>query len=600
MYESEVDGRKAAISKIPSDVRRRFAELTDRVIARTVLPWGEHCTECAIPTCYATCALYSERPDGKCRRFTGGTGRIDGIEGVGAYLLEVSFRRWGQLHAVGHTYVTAVEEAKWIERRDLLSGSVLRSLPLPRAVRRWATRRRSRGKNDAARALAGSGGRPSYFLLEVYNPGGERLRLTFTVRPKTERAATPFQERLSIEPGFTRHRVDVASIAARVDLDAPFVVDLMPNEVPEGTTLYFGGMDFVVDPGYRRPTARTCKCVVWDLDNTVWDGILVEDGLDALQLRPGVAEVFRTLDARGILHSVVSKNDPDRAMRALRRFGLDDYVLAPQISWDPKGAMVGRVAKALNIGRDTLIFVDDSPFERAEVASVCPDVLVLDAEDVPTLPERPECRVPVTEDSRRRRSLYREQAVRDEAKSGFDGDYLAFLRECEMELVLSPLGPENIERVYELTQRTNQMNFSGRRYTPEELDVLGRSEDHDTYVMRCRDRFGDYGIVGFACVERNEPRLLDLTFSCRVQSKRVEHAFLTTALRRYLPGSNDGFFVTYRRTDRNAPSGRVFDDFQMERVDVGTDGAETLRFPSSRPVPDDALVSVVEAREAVS
>ncbi len=593
MYESEVDGHTVDASEIPSEVRDRFRDAVDAVATRTILPWGEHCTECAMPSCFETCALYAARPDGKCRRFTNGVERVVGTGGIGPYVLKISFRRWGQLHAIGNTHLFPAPEAARIERRDVRTAGILHALPLPATLRRRVTRWRSRSKSDAARELARGPGSPDSFLLEVYNPNEQTIHLTFTVRPKTD-SPVPFQERLALEPGFTRHRIAVARISARVDLSRSFVIDLLPNEVPEGTTLYFGAMDFVTEPSRTTSTGKPCKCVVWDLDNTVWEGILVEDGIDGLVLRPGIEDVFRRLDERGILHSVVSKNDPEPAMAALERFGLAEYVLVPQISWDPKGAMVARVADALNIGRDTLLFIDDSPFERAEVASVCPEVRILDATEYATLPDRPECRVPVTEDSRRRRQLYREQAVRAEAAVGFGDDYFEFLRECNLELTLSPLGPENIARVHELTQRTNQMNFSGRRYTVDELRELGESPDHDTYVMRCRDRFGDYGTVGFACIDVREPRLLDLTFSCRVQSKRVEHAFLTEVLRRYLPDANPGLLVSYKRTDRNAPSGRVFDDFGMERIRFDADGTETLLFERSREIPDDAFVRISE------
>ncbi len=117
---------------------------------------------------------------------------------------------------------------------------------------------------------------------------------------------------------------------------------------------------------------------------------------------------------------------------------------------------------------------------------------------------------------------------------------------------------ENLERVHELTQRTNQMNFSGNRYDREVLRKLLASPYLDTFVLSCEDRFGSYGVIGFSIVDRREPRMTDLMFSCRIQSKRVEHAFLASVIRRYIAETGKDFYANYRKTPRNAPSGQVF------------------------------------------
>lgn len=145
----------------------------------------------------------------------------------------------------------------------------------------------------------------------------------------------------------------------------------------------------------------TVKCVVWDLDNTVWDGVLLEDG--DVKLRPGVVEVIRTLDGRGILHSIASRNDHDAAMAKLEEFGIAEYFLYPQITWDNKSDSIRVIAETINIGIDTLAFVDDQPFERDEVSYAHPQVLCVDALDAERLPDLPRMQPRfVTEDSRER------------------------------------------------------------------------------------------------------------------------------------------------------------------------------------------------------
>ena len=159
---------------------------------------------------------------------------------------------------------------------------------------------------------------------------------------------------------------------------------------------------------------------MWDLDHTVWDGILLEDG--DVPLRPGVLHAIRTLDERGILQSVASRNDHDAAMARLRALGIEEYFLYPQINWNAKGQNVAQIAKSLNINLDTFLFVDDQPFEREEVQHACPTVRVLDAAELEGLLERPELNPEfITDDSRNRRRLYMADIQRNQAEAEFAG-----------------------------------------------------------------------------------------------------------------------------------------------------------------------------------
>jgi FkbH-like protein len=384
-----------------------------------------------------------------------------------------------------------------------------------------------------------------------------------------------------------------------LDLAQPFTVELIPNDVESGTTLYFGMLDFAI--GMPQPAAvAPLKCVVWDLDNTMWSGTLVEDGAEHLTLKPGIADVIKRLDERGILHSVASKNNADEALAVLSAFGIRDYFLHPDISWGPKSEALKRIAKRLNIGIDSLLFIDDSEFERAEVGAACPTVRVMHAADYLSLPDRPEAQVKVTAEAAERRVLYQQEAVRQTAAEQFGEDYYAFLRDCRLEAHLRPMTSENLPRVHELTQRTNQMNFSGNRYERAVLERILADPHLDTYVLDCRDRFGEYGVVGFCLVDNREPRITDLMFSCRVQSKRVEHALLSRILQRYRADVPTDVHANYRQTPRNAPSGRVFEDVGFE-VASETDGVSSLVFRRERPVPDDGIVTVmVHEREDVT
>ena len=171
-------------------------------------------------------------------------------------------------------------------------------------------------------------------------------------------------------------------------------------------------MDFVrevskpetISPIENRPKeVRKVKCIVWDLDNTLWDGVLVEDGPEKLRLKPRIEQILKALDERGILHSIVSKNNHDEARGVLENLGVEKYFVCPQISWQPKSEGIASIARQLNIGTDTLLFVDDSEFELQQVKAVHPEVRVLNANCYLGIADMDICRVPVSAESRDRR-----------------------------------------------------------------------------------------------------------------------------------------------------------------------------------------------------
>jgi len=604
MYETEANSRTEDSSQLPAAILARFAELQDQFLARTALPWGEHCTECVWPTCYTTCDLYSPRSDGRCRRFVEGMVRIEHPAAPNGYLLKISFKRWGKLWTPGSSHLLSLEEAAAAEKWDRRLGNTLVTIALPQPLKTFVSGKRYSYKKRVARRHAANGDRPTSFVIECFNPNDATIDLTFVLRSDDPTRKIPFQKLLPAVPGFNRFQVPVSEIEAIFDLRSPFGVEITPNEIPDGTTLYFGVMDFVREAAHPQPEPRdakpatdkkekskSVKCVVWDLDHTLWEGILVEEGADHLKLRPGVVEVVKELDRRGILLSIASKNNADEALKVLKNFGLDEYFLYPQISWGPKSEGIKAIAKSLNIGIDAFLFIDDSPFELEQVQSTLPGISVLNATEYLSLPVRKECQVEVTEEASRRRAMYREESVRQEVASGFGGDYLSFLRGCDIKLHIRPMNAATIQRVHELTQRTNQMNFSGNRYDRSVLEQILGNPDLDTFVLECEDRFGSYGAVGFSIVDKREPRMTDLMFSCRIQSKRVEHAFLSYLIRKYGSDLHRDFLANYRKTSRNAPSGQVFQDIGFEEVQV-KDGVTSLLFRKDRIAPDDKIIAL--------
>ncbi|MBC6447367.1 HAD-IIIC family phosphatase [Actinokineospora xionganensis] len=275
-------------------------------------------------------------------------------------------------------------------------------------------------------------------------------------------------------------------------------------------------------PAPEKPVRGRIKCVVWDLDNTLWDGVLLEDG--EVAVRPAVLDHIRRLDGMGVLHSVASKNDHDAAMAKLRELGIAEYFLFPQANWNAKSESIRRIAGALNLGLDAFAFIDDQEFERAEVGHGVPEVTCVDVADLDEALARPEF-IPrfVTDESAKRREMYAGQIARDDLEREFVGTNDEFLSSLGLSFVIEPARQEDLQRAEELTVRTNQLNSTGRTYSYEDLDELRTSPDHLLLVASLTDKFGGYGKIGLALVEKGERvwHLRMLLMSCRVMSRGV-------------------------------------------------------------------------------
>jgi FkbH-like protein len=591
MYETEANRKVESAEHIPSDVIAAFGDLTGRIITRTVLPWSEHCTECVWPTCYKTCDLYSPREDGRCRRFVDGMVRVDCSTAVNRYLLKIRFKQWGKIWTPGSLNLRSSKKAEQIEGRDYRIGMALYQLPLPQPIKKVAIGKRYSWKKKQVSWRSHSDDVPTSFLLECFNPSDTVVDLSLSIRFAGKDTKIPYQKLLRLDPGFQLVRIPFAEIAKTIDLRSPFNIELIPNSLEKEITLVFGLMEFVQEIQPPIEKNGKVKCVVWDLDNTLWDGVLMEHDPSNLTLKPDIRTMIEALDRRGILQSIASKNNRAEAMQTLERFELDEFFLYPQISWAPKGEAIKTIARRLNVGLDAMLFVDDQEFERRQVESVCPEVRTLDARDYSKLLEMEECQVPMTDESAKRRKMYRVEQERQETQKEFKDDYKAFLKHCDIRLEISNLTEKNLERVHELTQRTNQMNFSGSRYDRGLLREVMQSSYIDTYVLDCKDRFGSYGIVGFGMVDSREPRLTDLMFSCRIQSKRVEHAFLQLIIQKYITDTGKDFHANYRKTVRNMQSGQVFEDLGMVEVGI-SDGVSSLIFSHDREVSDDGIAKL--------
>ena len=328
----------------------------------------------------------------------------------------------------------------------------------------------------------------------------------------------------------------------------------------------------------RALTGGTKKCLVLDLDNTLWGGVVGEDGVDGIQLGPtypgsAFLEFQRhllDLQQRGVILAIASKNNPgdvDEVFASHRAMVLrKEHFSALEIGWEPKSVALQRIAQTLSIGLEHVAFADDNPAECEEVRRALPQVHVI---ALPTQPERYGHALEraglfdtlsLSEEDRRRGELYRQraEALALRSRTGTVEDYY---RDLAMELAVVPIGTANLPRASQLTQKTNQFNVTTRRYSEAELALRLSDPAWVGLTVAVRDRFGDHGIVGVALAREIGGTLEIDSFllSCRVIGRTVETAMLAQlcdeAAARGI-GRLRGVIIA---TEKNAPARDVFE-----------------------------------------
>jgi FkbH-like protein len=306
------------------------------------------------------------------------------------------------------------------------------------------------------------------------------------------------------------------------------------------TEAFFVALAAVVARRVAALRSSPYKAIAVDCDGTLWDGVCAEVGPRGVRLPPPFLEFQRFLVAqaeRGVALCLCSKNEAGdvwevfrhRPEMPLRR----DHVAAARIGWGRKSEALRGLADELNLGLDAFVFLDDNPAERAEVRAHAPEVLTL---ELPPSPERRPSFLagtwafdrPVTTDADRRRGgFYREEGHRRRAREAAPS-FQAFLDGLGLEVDVEPAAYGDLTRVEQLMQRTNQFNTTGLRLSMGELRSWACGAERWVHVVRARDRFGDYGLVGATLSERRggDLHVSALMLSCRALGRGVEHRLL--------------------------------------------------------------------------
>jgi FkbH-like protein len=340
-----------------------------------------------------------------------------------------------------------------------------------------------------------------------------------------------------------------------------------------------------------RGTAR--KCLVLDLDNTLWGGVVGEEGAAGIKIGTGdpEAEAFldfqhrlKALQAQGVLLAVCSKNNLADVVEVFETrpelpLKLADFA-AREICWDPKHEGLRKIAAALNIGTDSLVFLDDNPAEVSLVAQMLPEVKAVflppdPAEYVSVLDKLTDFeRLAVLEEDRRKTEQYRQIREREQLQAAA-GDLAGYLTSLRTELEIRRARRDDFERVHQLFNKTNQFNLTTQRYSPAEVERCAASQMCELWVARARDRFGDLGTIAVILL-KHDGRSLSLDsflMSCRAMGRGIETALLNHVKARLL--EHRGLIdlrARYIPTPKNQPVENLFESHGFRIVETRPNG----------------------------
>jgi FkbH-like protein len=355
---------------------------------------------------------------------------------------------------------------------------------------------------------------------------------------------------------------------------------------------------------------RTKKCLVLDLDNTLWGGVIGDDGLAGIQIGEGSAEgeafkafqlYVKQLKERGVLLAVCSKNDDAIARSAFTNhpdmtLRLDDFV-AFKANWQPKSENLRAIAREIDLPLEAFVFADDNAAERHEVSQALPEVTVLDLPDDPAGfvraldRERPFEIVALTSEDRRRTDTYHARRQSMEAMSGTT-DVAAYLMSLEMKAIIRPFEPVSFERITQLVNKTNQFNLTTPRVVPAEIERLASDPAVVTRTVRLHDRFADHGLISvlFGRIQDDTLTITAWLMSCRVLGRGVERFLFNDVLRAARERGLAEIAGEYRPTDRNMLVRDHYSRLGFTRDD-GEAGSERWRLRIADATPFETFIT---------
>lgn len=348
-------------------------------------------------------------------------------------------------------------------------------------------------------------------------------------------------------------------------------IDIVSNEIRKSLMAAFGS---------RR------KIIALDLDNTLWGGVIGEDGINGIELsehKEGARFYdfqmrLSEMQKRGVLLAINSKNNQADAEEAIENHShmllRKSYFVSEKINWNNKAANIKEMISELNLTEGSFVFIDDNPVEREIVAGQCPDVFIPDFPDdssnlidlAEALYEREFKSLTLTDEDKSKTQMYQTESKRREIQSN-TLDLDEYIKVLEMKADIHFMRNDEIERVHQLCNKTNQFNFTTKRYTLKEVSNMAEDENFDIFTVSSSDKFGDNGLVGVLICKKVDNKVDIDTFlmSCRVMGRKLENV-LMYCLTSYYSDKLEKLTGSYIPTKKNIPVSEKYDELGFELI----------------------------------
>ncbi|MDR1800815.1 MAG: HAD-IIIC family phosphatase [Lachnospiraceae bacterium] len=352
------------------------------------------------------------------------------------------------------------------------------------------------------------------------------------------------------------------------------------------------------------------KAFALDLDNTLWGGVIGDDGAENIQIGQETPEAMAFSEFQsylkshkdlGIILNIISKNERENALAGLKRpdstLTPDDFI-SIKANWEPKSLNLSQTAQELSLGVDSFVFVDDNPAEREIVRRQLPGVAIPEI----TSPEHYIYDIDragyfevttLTADDAKRNEQYKVNAARSELRNSFS-DYNEYLKSLEMSAEIKPFEPLYFSRISQLTNKSNQFNLTTKRYSPDEIEAFSVSEQFITLYGRLNDKFGDNGIVSVIIGEicDNNLKIILWLMSCRVLKRDMEYAMMDELIRIAKTKGIRTLTGYYFPTAKNAMVRDFYETFGFTKISEDTTGATTWSLDTDSYAPKQNSIQV--------
>lgn len=416
------------------------------------------------------------------------------------------------------------------------------------------------------------------------------LMNTFTALPfsstdisqgKLEELSRKLNEHLREHTPRNVRLVDLEKVIATVGVQKSFDLRYWYSSKAPYTIDFFKAYSQVVKPLVLSSRGKAKKALIFDCDNTLWKGVLGEEGASGIQMSRATNEgslfadvqsIALSLSSQGVLIGLCSKNNPqdvDEVLRSHPDMQLrSEHLAVKRVNWSDKASNLREIARELNIGLDSLVFVDDSAFEVNLVRGQLPEVTVLQVPEALHLyPSmlRANCglfyKLSSTVEDAKKTEMYKDQAKREASKIEF-GDVESYLASLGTKLTIHEDDVSIVPRMAQLSQKTNQFNLTTIRYTEGDIGAFVSGPLAKVFAFSVRDRFGDSGITGLCIVKdlgAKEAVIDTFLMSCRVLGRNVEYAFLNWLIGRLDRQGVHRVYARYTETAKNAQVKEFFD-----------------------------------------